>query len=279
MSRTSFGGAEEIAFELRGAGGRPIRGHAVLPAGARAAVIICHGFKGFSRWGFFPQLAASVVEAGMRAIRFDFSGSGDGADGEAFTEVEAFAENTFGRELEDLRIVEAEARRRGWLEERYGILGHSRGGGTAILHAARTPQLGALVTLNAIASARRWSDAEAKQWRERGYSEIRNARTGQVLKLGTALLDEVEAGHEGELDITAAASRVKAPWLIVHGDRDTTVSVDDAHRLSDAALDARLLIVEGAGHTFGISHPMHESTPEFDLVASEATEWFRRELT
>src|SRR5688500_3497306 len=182
---------EDVTFELSGAGGRPIRGRALLPPTARAAVIICHGFKGFSRWGFFPHLASAIASAGMRAIQFDFSGSGIGPDRETFTETDAFAENTFTREMEDLRIVEAEARRRGWLEERYGILGHSSGGGTAILHAASTPRLGALVTLAAIADVRRWSDEETRQWRDRGYTEVRNSRTGQVLRLGTALLDEV----------------------------------------------------------------------------------------
>ena len=280
MSKASAAGIDEVAFELRGSGGRPIRGSALIPAGARAAVIICHGFKGFAQWGFFPALARAIAEARLRAIRFDFSGSGIGADRESFTEPDAFAENTFSRELDDLRTVEAEAAKRGWLSERYGILGHSRGGGTAILHAARTPELGALVTLAAISHTRRWSDDEARAWRDRGYTEIRNTRTGQVMRLGTALLDEVEAeGSGGTLDVTAAASRVAAPWLIVHGAEDATVSVDDAYRLSDAAPDARLLIVDGTGHTFDTAHPMQGSSPAFDLVTSETVEWFRRELT
>ena len=280
MSKADPGAIEEVAFELAGAAGRPVRGSALLPGNARAAVIICHGFKGFAQWGFFPALAGAIAAAGLRAIRFDFSGSGIGPDRETFTEADAFAENTFSRELEDMRIVEAEASRRGWLEERYGILGHSRGGGTAILHAARTPSVGALVTLAAISYTRRWSPEEARAWRDRGYTEIRNTRTGQVMRLGTALLDEVEAeGDGGSLDITAAAARITAPWLIIHGSDDATVPVEDAHRLSDAGLDSRLFIVEGAGHTFETTHPMRESTPAFDLVVSEAVEWFRRELT
>lgn len=279
MSRADGDAVQEIAFELPGAGGRAIRGSALVPAGARAAVIICHGFKGFAQWGFLPFLAAAMAKAGLCAIRFDFSGSGIGVDRETFTDADAFADNTFSRELEDLRIVEAESRRRGWLGERYGLLGYSRGGGTAILHAARTPALGALVTLAAIAHPRRWSDEDARTWRERGYAEIRNSRTGQVMKLGTAFLDEVEAEHGGALDITVAASRVTAPWLIIHGESDATIGVADAHRLSEAALDARLLVIEGAGHAFETTHPMGQSTPALDLVVSEAVEWFRRELT
>ncbi len=269
----------QLSFEVRGAGDRPLRGSAMLPTAPRGTVIICHGFKGFSRWGFFPHLASAIASAGLRAIRFDFSGSGVGPDGESFTEEEAFAENTVTRELEDLAAIEDEARRRGWIDERYGLLGHSRGGGTAILHAARRSEVGALVTLAAIAYAMRWTEEEAREWRKRGYREIVNTRTGQVLRQGTALLDDVEAGAGGALDITTAASRLKAPWLIIHGDADESVPVKDAYQLSDAAPDARLLIIEGANHTFDISHPMRQSSPALDLAVSESVEWFRRELT
>ena len=271
--------SDALPFTVSGRGGRPLRAIANAPKEPRGTVIICHGFKGFSRWGFFPYLAESIAKEGLRAIRFDFSGSGIGDDGESFTEAEAFATNTFSRELEDLAAVEREAERRGWLGAPYGLVGHSRGGGTAILHAAGNPRVGALVTLAAIANVRRWSAAEERVWRERGYTEIVNSRTGQVLRLGTALLDDVDAGADGPLDIAAAASRMKAPWLIIHGDADSSVPVDDAHRLADAAPDARLLIIEGASHTFDVAHPMRGSSPALDLVVSEVTEWMRRELT
>jgi len=270
---------EQIAFEIASAGGRALRASAILPEAPRGTVIICHGFKGFSRWGFFPHLAAALAKEGLRAIRFDFTGSGVGADGESFTELDAFAENTFTRELEDVLAVEAEARRRGWIDARYGVVGHSRGGGTAILHAADNAAVGALVTLAAISHVRRWSEREEQDWRARGYTEVVNTRTGQVLRLGTALLDDVTAGAAGRLDIEAAAARMKAPWLIVHGDADPTVPVADAHRLADAAPDARLLVIEGAGHTFGIEHPMTRTSPALDLAVSETVEWMRRELT
>ena len=271
--------SEHLAFEVTGAAGRTLRTSAILPETPRGTVIICHGFKGFSQWGFFPHLAGAIANEGIRAIRFDFSGSGVGADGESFTDADAFAENTFSRELEDLAAIEAEAKRQGWIEAPYGLVGHSRGGGTAILHAAGNPAVGALVALAAIAYVRRWSEAEERDWRARGYTEVVNSRTGQVLRLGTALLDDVEAGADGRLDIQAAASRMKAPWLIIHGDADSSVSVDDAHRLADAAPDARLLIIEGASHTFDVVHPMRDSSPALDLAVSETTEWMRRELT
>ena len=271
--------SEHLAFDVASGGGRTLRASAIVPDRARGTVIICHGFKGFSRWGFFPYLAAAIAKERLRAIRFDFSGSGVGPDGESFTETEAFAQNTFSRELEDVAAIEADAQRRGWLDAPYGIVGHSRGGGTAILHSADNPAVGALVTLAAISHVRRWSADEERAWRSRGYTEVVNTRTGEVLRLGTALLDDVDAGANGRLDIQAAAARLKAPWLIIHGDADEAVPVADAHALADAAPDARLLIVQGASHTFDISHPMQTPSPALDLAVSETAEWMRRELT
>ena len=94
----------EEAFELpagdpaAAAAGLRIRGEAripVRPPGATAqGVILCHGFKGFGRWGFFPYLAERLAAEGLTAVTFDFSGSGVGPDRETFTELHAFAANS-----------------------------------------------------------------------------------------------------------------------------------------------------------------------------------------
>src|SRR6476619_6105291 len=108
-------------------------------------VVICHGFKGFAHWAFFPYLGRSLAENGMRAITFDFSGNAVGTDRENFTELEEFETNTLTQELADLEQVIAEARKRGWIEGGFGLFGHSRGGGVAILHAGFDEDVRALV--------------------------------------------------------------------------------------------------------------------------------------
>ena len=42
-------------------------------------IVICHGFKGFKNWAFFPLLAESLAYAGYIAITFNFSRNGIGA--------------------------------------------------------------------------------------------------------------------------------------------------------------------------------------------------------
>lgn len=279
---------ETEPFELsreRPGGGKPlvVRGEAYHPESAAdtaPAVVVCHGFKGFAHWAFFPYLAREIAQSGMRAITFDFSGSGVGPDRENFSQLEEFATNTFTQELTDLDQVVAAARRRGWIENGFGLFGHSRGGGVAILHASHDRNVRALVTWASISSTFRWSDSDVAAWRQRGYSDIHNSRTGQNMRLGTAILDEVEALGKTKLDVGAAARRISVPWLIVHGDSDETVSIKEAELLSSLSPGrATLWKVEGGNHAFGASHPVTDAPPTLALVARGTAAFFAEHLS
>ena len=84
-----------------------IRGDLHYRSGIRDAptIIICHGFKGFKNWGFFPVLAERLAEDGYVAVTFNFSRNGIGSDMQNFTELDKFAKNTLSHELADLGIV------------------------------------------------------------------------------------------------------------------------------------------------------------------------------
>ena len=277
-------------FELtreRPGGGKPlvVRGEAYHPntgspdPDRSSTVVICHGFKGFAHWAFFPYLARSVAEAGMRAITFDFSGSGVGADRENFLALEEFETNTYTQELSDLDQVIAECRKRGWIEGSFGLFGHSRGGGTAILHTASDPEVRALVTWAAISKVRRMSDDDVRVWRERGYTDIFNSRTRQNMRLGTALLDEIELLENTKLNIPAAAKKISVPWLIVHGDADETVPLSDGEKLADLSPGfGTLWSVEGGNHGFSASHPVVEPAPTLALVVRGTVAFFAEHL-
>ncbi len=251
-----------------------IRGEARVPDDGRGAVIICHGFKGFARFAFFPMLAERLGEAGLCAITFDFSGSGIGKDRENFTNPLAFTHNTYLQELDDLNAVVAEAKVHDWIDDHYGVLGHSRGGGVAILHAARDPAVKALVTWAAISSTNRWAPEVVAEWRQRGYIDVPNARTGQTIKLSIELLHEVERHGETRLNIAAAASGIHSPWLILHGDADETVPASEAERLASLSDVATLSIVEGGSHTFGAKHPLGDVGPVLDHVLGGSVDFF-----
>jgi fermentation-respiration switch protein FrsA (DUF1100 family) len=98
-----------------------------------------------------------------------------------------------------------------------------------------------------------------------------------VLPLYTDVLDDLER-NRAALSPTLAAPQVRPPWLIAHGSVDETVPVGDARELWAAAPAAELMLVEGAGHTFGVRHPWAGSTPEFDRLLEATVAWFIRHL-
>lgn len=271
-------------FELRPGDGPPIRGEVRVAEGTKpkSAVVVCHGFKGFRTWGPWPPLARALAAHGHAAVTFDFSRNGVGADGVDFSALDLFRENTHSRNVDEIHLVLG-ALRSGRLggprPRRVGLFGHSRGGGEAVLAAAEDRRVDALVTWAAIGDiGARWTEEQVQRWRRGEDVEIPNARTGQLMPMGPDYwVDVVE--HHARLDIPAAAARVRAPWLIVHGDGDETVPVADAYALFEAAGDdAELLLVEGASHTYGAQHPYAGATAELRTAASATLEWFATHL-
>lgn len=226
-----------------GAAGGPL--HVDIRTGARSGevrpvAVICHGFKACKDWGMVPKVAERLALAGFTAVTFNFSGSGVGPSGEVVSEPERWSPQALTGDLADLETVISHMLRDGpsWV----GLVGHSHGGGVAILQAARDARVKALVTWASVAGFQRHST--------------------------------------GTLDVLAAASRVTAPWLIVHGSADESVPAEEAARLAQASGSARTerLTVDGAGHTFGARHPWAGSTPELESVLAHTARFLGRTL-
>ena len=273
-------------FELEPRPGEILRGDlwsgapTVEPAGR--AVLVCHGFKGFKDWGFFPHAARHLAgHLACPVVTFNFTGSGIGADLQNFTEPDAFGRNTFSKELADAAAVldGLEAGRLGDATfpaaTRIGTLGHSRGGVAAILSAER-PTVRAAVTWSAIASPMRY----ARLFEDVPPGEpvpVRNARTGQVLPLYRDVLRDLEEDPE-RFDLVASLRRSDVPLLVVHGTDDESVPPADARRLADATDEARLELIDGAGHTFEVGHPFEGPSAELNRVLELTTEHFAASL-
>jgi dienelactone hydrolase len=247
----------------------------------RPAVVVVHGFKGFKDWGLWPSFAERLARAGFSAVTLNLSGSGVDDTGE-FVYPDRFGHNTFSAEVQDLRRV-IDALAAGELgvapPSGLGLLGHSRGGGIAVLQAAADSRVRALVTWAAISTVERWPAPQRAAWRAAGVEQVKNARTGQVLPLYTDVLDDIERNADA-LDIEAAAGRIGVPWLIVHGSEDEAVALFEGQRLATAASAAvtRFLEIGGGGHTFGAVHPWDGLTPPLERVTDATLAFFAAEL-
>src|SRR5690606_9945593 len=66
-------------------------------------VIFCHGYKGFKDWGAWDVVAEAFAKADLFFVKFNFSHNGGTMNQPIdFPDLEAFAENNYSKELEDL---------------------------------------------------------------------------------------------------------------------------------------------------------------------------------
>jgi pimeloyl-ACP methyl ester carboxylesterase len=249
----------------------PIRGDFEAHGNPRGLVVLVHGFKGFKDWGFFPWLAQRLVQHRLAVCRFNMSRSGIGENPESFDRLDLFEGDTYSIELADLRSAVALAQREFPSLPTF-LLGHSRGGGVALLGAEVVANLHGVVAWSPIARVDRWDDATKKHWREQGFLEVMNARTKQVMRTSVACLDDVEKNRV-RLDILAAAERLRVPLFVVHGQRDNSVSWNEGRDVVSRAADASLLLLGRAGHTFNAIHPLIDIPFEL-LLAAEVSAHF-----
>jgi dienelactone hydrolase len=238
------------------------------PGDGARAVVLCHGFKGYRRWGFIPHLARRLAGAGIAAVAFDFSHNGrvpadagqdgwtDGGAAGVFTAPERFRRNTLERQTRDLAAVIAWIRAGGVAavasDTAVGLWGHSLGGVTALLAALDDPAIAAVATWSTPAHPDHYTARQKRVWREEGALAFADHETGTALALGIEFLDDLERHHD-HYAVAERAGALGAPHLIIHGEHDLAVPVGDAARFTEvpAAVADKKCLRLLTGHTFG----------------------------
>ncbi|MCB9266882.1 MAG: alpha/beta fold hydrolase [Lewinellaceae bacterium] len=258
----------EIAkdIQITGAEGRPflLDIYYQKDGKAKPIVIFAHGFKGFKDWGHWHLIARAFAESGFVFVKFNFSHNGTTlANPLEFGDLEAFGRNNYSKELADLEAVmewlhsgrnelpAAEAS----LQSIY-LIGHSRGGATCAIKAARDVRVKALITWAAVSRLDyAWQDPKLMQdWEKRGVYHVINGRTGQRMPIYYGIYRDFVAKREA-LDVEQAVRSLNKPFLIIHGDEDPSVPVEAARQLHQWNAASTLHIIRGANHVFGGSHP------------------------
>ena len=236
-------------------------------------VIFCHGYKGFKDWGAWNLMANKFAEEGFCFIKFNFSHNGGTLEQPIdFPDLEAFGHNNYSIELDDLNSVI------NWVHEKLisitkvkldnlSLIGHSRGGGIATINAEEDGRVKKLISLAGVSDFKaRFNEGtnEFKKWKETGVKYVLNGRTHQQMPHYFQFYEDF-IKNEKRLTIQRAASQLKIPHLIVHGNNDTSVSVKEAKALHEWNPKSKLTIIENADHVFGISHPWEKETLPFEF--------------
>ena len=276
----------ESPITLRNESGDVIAGDLRYEEGRTALplVIVCHGFTAHKDWGPFPHFGRRFALLGFSSIVFNFSHNGVAPGSNRFTELEKFSRNTIGKELEDvraiLRAVEEGRIGAGIIDcSRIGIVGHSRGGGVAILSASREVLLRAAAAWSTVATFHRFTPHQREAWERQGFLPVTVRGVRTRLKYGIEVLRDLEANRM-EYDILEAVRLLKVPLLLVHGAADVSVKPAEPESLYRNADHAKteFILLEGTGHAFGAKHPYRHGSPAVDNVIELTARWFHRYL-
>jgi len=256
-----------IPFQIELRTDRVIRGdYWSCPGDSKGLLIICHGFKGFKDWGFFPYIAKQFSEM-MDVITFNFSHNGVGEELTQFTELEKFARNTYTAELEDLHFLIHSIKNNhvdGVPEELAKLpiflLGHSRGGGVSILYALDHPEeIQAVVSWNGITNVDLFSTDVKQSMRTTGRGYIFNARTKQEMPLDLVILEDMEVNKE-RFNMMNRIKKATFPIALIQGTNDFPHFIQGSHDLCVQNPDIKWVKIEGGSHTFDTVHPFQGET-------------------
>ena len=214
-------------------------------------IIFVHGFKGFLDWGPWKLLMQNISDQGHICYLFNFSHNGGTIDNPIdFPDLEAFGNNRFTYELHDLDKLISIANK-DHPEKKIYLLGHSRGGGIALLAGANNPKVSSIITLASVSDLmfNLKDDKQINLWKETGCIYIDNARTKQQMPLNYSLYTDYELNKE-RLNIKKVISNSDKPMLHIHGMADSTVSFESAVMLSKWS-GGKLELIKSANHTFG----------------------------
>lgn len=254
----------------------------ISTAHPKPIVIFSHGFKGFKDWGHFNLIAKSFAEEGFVFVKFNFSHNGTTPISPAeFSDLDAFGENNYIIELNDLEkvidwILSYESIKSEIDPRQIHLLGHSRGGGITIIKAAEDSRIKKIATWASVSDfINRNKQSTIKDWKEMGVVHTFNARTKQQMPLHYQFYETIQNNIE-RLNIIKATRKLTIPFLIIHGTNDEAVSLKDAEDLHKNCKNSKLLIIDGAGHTFETKHPFTgEVPPNAALIIAKTIQFFK----
>ncbi|MDC1533912.1 alpha/beta fold hydrolase [Polaribacter sp.] len=232
---------------------------------SQKVIIFCHGYKGFKDWGAWNLMAERLANAGYFFIKFNFSHNGGTLEQPIdFPDLEAFGNNNYTKELDDLQSV------LDWISNnsqfkntvdsnQISIIGHSRGGGIVTLKAAQDPRVKNIISLASVCdfASRSSTNSDLSAWKKTGVKYVLNGRTKQQMPHFYQFHEDFVQNKE-RLNIQRAAKKITIPHLIIHGDKDSSISATEAEKLHVWNPKSVLKIIENANHVFNVSHPWTE---------------------
>ena len=235
-------------------------------------VIFCHGYKGFKDWGAWNLMAEAFANAGFFFLKFNFSHNGGTVNQPIdFPDLEAFGNNNYTKELDDLESIihwiSSNSEYKNEIDlENISLIGHSRAGGIVTIKSEENNRIKKVISLAGVCDfgKRTATSGDLKQWKKNGVKYVLNGRTKQQMPHFYQFYEDFKQ-NENRLNIERAVSGLTIPYLIIHGDNDTSVFIDEAKKLHSWNSKSEFITIENANHVFNISHPWEKEDLSTEL--------------
>ena len=236
--------------------GHQLAGVLELPESPTAFALFAHCFTCGKDIKAAARISRALHDRGVAVLRFDFTGLG-GSDGD-------FADSNFSSNVADL-LAAAD-----WLRQNHQapalLIGHSLGGAAVLATAHAVPEAKAVATIAAPAEAShilRQFSGSVDTIRTEGQSTVSLA--GRPFTIKRQFLDDV-----AEQNQASRIAQLGKALLVFHSPKDTTVHIEQAQKIYEAALHPKSFIsLDDADHLLS-------NAQDAEYVASCIVAWASR---
>ncbi len=211
-------------------------------------IVLTHGLFSNKNGHTFRHLPNLLKNNLISSFRFDFSGCGE-SEG-------LFEELTISKAKDDILSAINFLKKQGF--KKIGLLGSSFGGLASILAASELDDLFVLILKSPVSDYEKKelqskSSSGIKLWNQKGFWSFEKSH-GFTRKLNYSFFEDSKLNKAYNV-----AKQITFPTLIIHGDADDVVSVEQSIQLSSLIKNSEFSIIKGGDHRFS-------NETDFELV-------------
>lgn len=208
----------------------------------KQVVIIVHGYSSSKDRSSAKGMAEELSKRKIDSFRIDLDGCGE-SEGE-------FGKQTITSAVDDILSAIKLVKKKGFKDM---MLFGSSAGGLAVMATAlkikKIKRIGLAAPVSDYITQKRMKYGILSMlfWKLRGWSYYTN-RNGKKLKVYYSFIRDIK-----DYTMYDKVKAIKCPVLIVHGDADESVDVEQSIRVAKGFPDAKLVVLKGGDHALGVA--------------------------
>ncbi len=205
-------------------------------------IILCHGFTTSKDNNTNTKIEQIFNKKNIATLKFDFFGHGE-SEGD-------FENITISEAVDDILNAIKYLKQKGF--SKIGLIGSSFGGISSIMAASKTDDLFVLALKSPVSNylerdLQEKTKEEIEKWESDGF-DFYVKSDGEKKKLNYSFFEDYKNNDGYE-----ASKKIKIPTLIVHGDKDESVPVEQSKKTANILENCKLEIIEDADHKYSKS--------------------------